>query len=68
MHGWREKCVELPINLPLVNKMIKKVSKITRKFVVMKSNKDEFEVIDYKLDSTMHYVIDLSKYACNYLG
>lgn len=65
----REKCAEWPLNLPpRVSTLNKMVSKITRKFVVVKSSKDEFEVIDYMSDSIMHCGFYLSKRACDCLG
>lgn len=65
----KEKSVVWPTNLPsIVFLKIKKLSKIVRKLIVVKSSEVEFKVIDYKLKGSVHFVMDLSKGCCDCLG
>lgn len=56
----REKAEQWDIDLPSrIHKKLVKIVKLSKKLVVFKATSDEFEVIDYVLDSERHYIINL---------
>lgn len=59
----REKTVLLDYNLPpRVHIKFAKISNASRKLIVVKASKDQYEVLEFIDDEERHYVIDLKEF------
>ncbi|KAH9770952.1 SWIM-type domain-containing protein [Citrus sinensis] len=50
---------------PRVHRKLTKISKASRKLIVVKASKAQYEVLEFIDDEERHYVVDLKKFECD---